>query len=121
MQTCSLQSDRNVFMCQADGAASAARKSAGCIVKIASTHGVVALRAALDLRASPSRVINMRSCSLRWAAHGIRVMQSRPASSKSIHVRVFRTRPDARQAMVRPGARGRFASERDVAGAVATW
>jgi NAD(P)-dependent dehydrogenase (short-subunit alcohol dehydrogenase family) len=109
------------FMCQHMARHLLARKCAGCIVNIASTHGVVALAQRSTYGISKAAIIHMtKMLAYEWAAHGIRVNAIAPGLVETpSRAEYFGARPDARKAMVDRVPAGRFASEGDVAGAVA--
>lgn len=109
------------FMCQQMARHLLARKRPGCIVNIASTHGVVALAQRSTYGISKAGIIHMtRMLAYEWAGHGIRVNAIAPGLVETpSRAEYFGQRPDARQAMIDRVPAGRFASEQDVAGAVA--
>lgn len=109
------------FMCQHMARHLLADKRPGCIVNIASTHGVVALAQRSTYGISKAGIIHMtRMLAYEWAEHGIRVNAVAPGLVETpSRAEYFGQRPDARQAMVERVPMGRFASEQDVAGAVA--
>ena len=97
------------------------RKASGCIVNLASTHGVVALAERSTYGIAKAGVIHMtRMLSFEWAGHGIRVNAVAPGTVDTpTRTAYFSERPGSREAMVQRVPMGRFATLDEVAGAVA--
>jgi NAD(P)-dependent dehydrogenase (short-subunit alcohol dehydrogenase family) len=109
------------FMCQQMARHLLARKRSGCIVNIASTHGVVALAQRATYGISKAGVIHMsRMLAFEWAKHGIRVNAIAPGTIETpSRAAYFAENPQVREAMLARVPAGYFGTPEDVAGAVA--
>lgn len=96
-------------------------KRPGCIVSLASTHGVVALAQRSTYGISKGGIIQMtRMLAYEWAALGIRVNAVAPGTIETpSRAAYFAENPDARTAMLARVPTGHFGTPEDVAGAVA--
>jgi NAD(P)-dependent dehydrogenase (short-subunit alcohol dehydrogenase family) len=92
----------------------------GCIVSLASTHGVVSLAERSAYGISKAAIIHMtRMLAYEWAAHGIRVNAIAPGTIETpSRAAYFRANPGAREAMLKRVPLGKFGTQKDVAGAV---
>jgi NAD(P)-dependent dehydrogenase (short-subunit alcohol dehydrogenase family) len=107
------------FMCQQMGRHRVAAGQPGCIISIASTHGLVALAGRSVYGIAKAGVMHMtRMLAIEWAAHGIRVNAIAPGRVNT---------PSRAESLAGPGylesalARvplGRFAESGEVAAAV---
>jgi NAD(P)-dependent dehydrogenase (short-subunit alcohol dehydrogenase family) len=103
------------FMSQQMGRHRVAVKRPGCIIHIASTHGLVALEGRSVYGIAKAGVMHMaRALAIEWAEHGIRVNAVAPGRVDT---------PSRAASLVEPGALarvplGRFGTVADVAGAV---
>jgi len=109
------------FMCQQMGRHLLADKRPGCIVSLASTHGVVALAQRSTYGISKGAIIHMtRMLAFEWAAHGIRVNAIAPGTIETpTRAAYFAENPKARKDMLARVPAGHFGTPEDVAGAVA--
>jgi len=109
------------FMCQQMGRHLLADKRPGCIVNLASTHGVVALAQRSTYGISKGAIIHMtRMLAFEWAAHGIRVNAIAPGTIETpSRAAFFADNPKARKDMLARVPAGHFGTPEDVAGAVA--
>lgn len=98
-----------------------AGKRGGCVVSLASTHGLVALAERSTYGIAKGAIIHMtRMLAFEWAGHGIRVNAIAPGTIETpTRAAYFRDNPGAREAMLRRVPLGEFGKETDVAGAVA--
>ena len=108
------------FMSQQFAKRCMAAKREGCIVSLASTHGVVALAERTTYGITKGAIIHMtRMLAFEWATHGIRVNAIAPGTietpSRAAYVA---ENPGAREAMLKRVPVGKFGTEDDVAGAV---
>ncbi len=96
------------------------RKRTGCVVSLASTHGVVALAERSTYGIAKGAIIHMtRMLAYEWAEHGIRVNAIAPGTIETpTRAAYFEDHPDARVAMLARVPFGRFGTEDDVTGAV---
>jgi NAD(P)-dependent dehydrogenase (short-subunit alcohol dehydrogenase family) len=97
-----------------------AEKREGCIVSLASTHGVVALAERATYGITKGAIIHMtRMLAFEWATHGIRVNAIAPGTIETpTRAAYFAENPGAREAMLKRVPVGKFGTEGDVAGAV---
>jgi NAD(P)-dependent dehydrogenase (short-subunit alcohol dehydrogenase family) len=109
------------FMSQQFARRVIARKQGGCIVSLASTHGVVALAERSTYGISKGAIIHMtRVLAYEWAQYGIRVNAIAPGTIETpSRTAYFDANPGTREALLRRVPIGKFGSEDDVAGAVA--
>jgi NAD(P)-dependent dehydrogenase (short-subunit alcohol dehydrogenase family) len=108
------------FMSQQFARRLIARKQAGCIVSLASTHGVVALAERSTYGISKAAIIHMtRVLAYEWAQHDIRVNAIAPGTIETpSRAAYFEANPGTRETLLRRVPLGRFGSQDDVAGAV---
>lgn len=108
------------FMCQQMGRHLLADKRPGCIVSLASTHGVVALAQRSTYGITKGAIIHMtRMLAFEWAAHGIRVNAIAPGTIETpSRAAFFEENPKARKDMLARVPAGHFGTPEDVAGAV---
>ena len=97
-----------------------ATKRAGCIINIASAHGLVGFPQRLSYGTSKGALIQMtRMLAIEWAPHGIRVNAIAPGTVETpSRTEFFAENPAAREAMTRRVPAGRFAVPDEVAGMV---
>ena len=98
-----------------------ARKRGGCIVNLASTHGIVALAERSAYGISKAGIIHMtRTLAFEWAAHGIRVNAVAPGTVETpTRTAYYDAHPGTREALLKRVPMGKFATPDEVAGAVA--
>src|SRR5262245_18532265 len=108
------------FMAQQVGRHLVGSRRPGCIVSLASTHGLVgyAQRAAYGI--SKAGFIQMtRMLAIEWAEHGIRVNAIAPGTIDTpSRAEYFSAHPDARKAMIERIPFHRFGTQDEVAGLV---
>jgi NAD(P)-dependent dehydrogenase (short-subunit alcohol dehydrogenase family) len=109
------------FMSQQMGRHLIADKRPGCILSLASTHGVVALAQRSTYGISKGGIMQMtRMLAYEWALHGIRVNAIAPGTIETpSRAAYFAENPEARKAMLARVPAGHFGTAEDVAGAVA--
>ncbi|HYH41528.1 MAG TPA: glucose 1-dehydrogenase [Burkholderiales bacterium] len=109
------------FMCQQMGRHLIADKRPGCIVSLASTHGVVSLAQRSTYGITKGAIIHMtRMLAFEWAAHGVRVNAIAPGTIETpSRAAYFKEFPQARKDMLARVPAGHFGTPEDVAGAVA--
>jgi len=109
------------FMSQQFARHLVAMQRAGCVVSLASTHGLVALAERSTYGIAKGAIIHMtRMLAYEWAGHGIRVNAVAPGTIETpSRAAYFEQNPGARDVMLRRVPLGKFAGESDVAGAVA--
>ena len=92
----------------------------GCIVSLASTHGVVSLAERVTYGITKGAIIHMtRMLAFEWATYGIRVNAIAPGTIETpSRAAYFAENPGAREAMLKRVPVGKFGTEGDVAGAV---
>ena len=95
-----------------------ATKRTGCIINIASAHGLVGFPQRLSYGTSKGALIQMtRMLAIEWAPHGIRVNAIAPGTVETpSRTEFFAANPAARKAMTRRVPIGRFAVPDEVAG-----
>lgn len=95
-----------------------ATKREGCIINLASAHGLVGFPQRLSYGASKGALIQMtRMLAIEWAPHGIRVNAIAPGTVETpSRTEFFAANPAAREAMTRRVPVGRFAVPDEVAG-----
>jgi NAD(P)-dependent dehydrogenase (short-subunit alcohol dehydrogenase family) len=107
------------FMSQSMGRHLVATGRQGCIVSIASTHGLVALAQRSAYGIAKAAVIHMtRMLSIEWAQHGIRVNAVAPGRVDTPSRAGSLAEPGYRDAALGRIPLHRFASAEEVAGAV---
>jgi len=92
----------------------------GCIVSIASTHGVIGLAARSTYGISKAGVSHMtRMLAIEWADHGIRVNAVAPGTVETrSRAAVFAANPQRRELMINRIPLGRFGTTEEMAAAV---
>jgi NAD(P)-dependent dehydrogenase (short-subunit alcohol dehydrogenase family) len=92
----------------------------GCIVSIASTHGVIGLAARSTYGISKAGVSHMtRMLAIEWADHGIRVNAVAPGTVETrSRAAVFAANPQRRELMINRIPLGRFGTAEEMAAAV---
>ena len=97
-----------------------ASKRAGCIINIASTHGLIGFAQRLSYGTSKGALIQMtRMLAIEWASHGIRVNAIAPGTAETAsRLEYFAANPAVRDAMIRRIPSGRFCTPDEIAGAV---
>jgi NAD(P)-dependent dehydrogenase (short-subunit alcohol dehydrogenase family) len=91
----------------------------GCIVNMASTHGVVGLAQRSVYGIAKAGVIHMtKMLAIEWAAHGIRVNAVAPGTVMTPSRTTLLNDPSAREMMLNRIPLRRFATVEEVAGAV---
>jgi 2-deoxy-D-gluconate 3-dehydrogenase len=91
----------------------------GCIVNLASTHGMTGIANRSVYGISKGGIIQMtRMLAIEWAAHGIRVNAIAPATVLTPSREKLLSDPGLRVAMLARIPTGRFATEEEIAGAV---
>ncbi|KPK18774.1 MAG: glucose 1-dehydrogenase [Betaproteobacteria bacterium] len=95
-------------------------KRGGCIINIASTHGLIGFPQRLSYGTSKGALIQMtRMLAIEWAPHDIRVNAIAPGTVETTsRNEFFAANPATHQAMLRRVPVGRFATPDEVAGMV---
>lgn len=95
-------------------------KRGGCIINIASTHGLIGFPQRLSYGTSKGALIQMtRMLAIEWAPHDIRVNAIAPGTVETAsRNEFFAANPATHQAMLRRVPVGRFATPDEVAGMV---
>jgi NAD(P)-dependent dehydrogenase (short-subunit alcohol dehydrogenase family) len=109
------------FLSQQMGRYLVGEKRAGCIISIASTHGMVGFAGASTYGISKAAIVHMtRMLAIEWAEHGIRVNAVAPGTTDTpSRAAMFAADPKRREQMVHRVPLGRFATAEEIAGAVA--
>ncbi len=109
------------FMTQQMGRHLVATGRPGCVVSLASTHGLVGLAERSAYGIAKGGIIQMtRMLAIEWAAHGIRVNAVAPGTiATPSRMAYFDANPDAHARMVARVPSGRFGLPEEVAAAVA--
>jgi NAD(P)-dependent dehydrogenase (short-subunit alcohol dehydrogenase family) len=106
------------FMSQQMGRHLVAGKRAGCIISIASTHGLVGLRERSIYGIAKAGVMHMtRTLAIEWAEHGIRVNAIAPGRVDTPSRAASLAEPGFEQAALARIPLGRFGTVDDVAAA----
>jgi NAD(P)-dependent dehydrogenase (short-subunit alcohol dehydrogenase family) len=97
-----------------------ATKREGCIINIASTHGLIGFPQRLSYGTSKGALVQMtRMLAIEWAPNGIRVNAIAPGTVETpSRIEFFAANPSTRDAMIRRVPVGRFANPDEVAGMV---
>jgi len=97
-----------------------ATKREGCIINIASTHGLIGFPQRLSYGTSKGALVQMtRMLAIEWAPNGIRVNAIAPGTVETpSRIEFFAANPSTREAMIRRVPVGRFANPDEVAGMV---
>ncbi len=108
------------FMSQQMGRHLVATRRPGCIISIASTHGMLGYAERSTYGISKAGIIHMtRMLAHEWAQHGIRVNAIAPGTVETAsRAEYFKSNAGARQAMIERIPLRRFGAPEDVAGAV---
>jgi NAD(P)-dependent dehydrogenase (short-subunit alcohol dehydrogenase family) len=108
------------FMSQQMGRHLVAARRPGCIISIASAHGMLGFPLRSTYGITKAGIIHMtRMLAYEWAEHGIRVNAIAPGTVDTpSRAAYFAANPDARRAMVDRVPLRRFATPEEVAGAV---
>ena len=107
------------FMSQQMGRHLVGAKRPGCIVSIASTHGLIGLQGRSAYGIAKAGVLHMtRMLAYEWAEHGIRVNAVAPGRIDTPSREASLADPKHRQAMLGRVPFGRFGTADEVAGAV---
>lgn len=108
------------FMCQQMGRHLAGGRRTGCIVNIASTHGLVGYPQRTVYGITKAGIMHMtRMLAIEWAPYRIRVNAVAPGTVETpSRAEFFRRDPQAREAMVARVPLRTLATPSDVAGAV---
>jgi len=95
-----------------------AKKRAGCIINIASTHGLIGFPGRLSYGTSKGALVQMtRMLAIEWAPHGIRVNAIAPGTVETpSRAEFFAANPATREAMTKRVPVGRFATPDEIAG-----
>lgn len=97
-----------------------AAKRTGCIINIASTHGLIGFPQRLSYGTSKGALVQMtRMLAIEWAPHGIRVNAVAPGTVETeSRKEFFAANPATREAMLKRVPVGRFATPEEVTGMV---
>jgi NAD(P)-dependent dehydrogenase (short-subunit alcohol dehydrogenase family) len=97
------------------------RRRRGCVVSLASTHGIVALAERSTYGIAKGAIVHMtRVLAYEWAEHRIRVNAIAPGTIETpSRAAYFDANPGTRETLLQRIPIGEFGSESDVAGAVA--
>ena len=107
------------FLSQLFGRACINDKRPGCIVSIASTHGMTGIGERLVYGISKAGLIQMtKMLAIEWAGHGIRVNAVAPATVMTASREKLLSDPEARARMLSRIPIGRFVTPEEVAAAV---
>ena len=107
------------FMCQQMGRHLIGSGRPGCIINMASTHGIVALAARLVYGVSKAAVMHMtKMLAIEWAQHGIRVNSIAPGTVDTPSRAAFLADPKTREMMLNRVPLHRLGTADEVAAAV---
>jgi NAD(P)-dependent dehydrogenase (short-subunit alcohol dehydrogenase family) len=108
------------FLAQRVGRHLIEQKRPGCIVSLASTHGVIGLGGRSTYGISKGGIVQMtRMLAVEWAPYGIRVNAIAPGTVETpSRAAVFKADPARREAMMRRVPMGRFGTAEEMAGAI---
>jgi NAD(P)-dependent dehydrogenase (short-subunit alcohol dehydrogenase family) len=107
------------FMCQCAARHFVARSVPGCIVNLASTHGVVGFAGVAAYGISKAAIIHMtKTLAVEWAQYGIRVNAVAPGTVDTPTRAATLSDPEFRQNILNTVPLHRFATVEDVAAAV---
>lgn len=107
------------FMCQQMGRHLISSGRPGCIINMASTHGIVALAERLIYGVSKAAVMHMtKMLAIEWAQHGIRVNAIAPGTVDTPSRAVFLADPKTREMMLNRVPLHRLGTADEVAAAV---
>jgi 2-deoxy-D-gluconate 3-dehydrogenase len=106
------------FVTQQMGRHLVARRRPGCIISIASTHGLVALEERLAYGVAKAGVMHMtRMLAYEWAEHGIRVNAIAPGRVNTASREISLSQAGFREKMLARVPLKRFAESAEVAAA----
>lgn len=107
------------FMCQQMGLHLIGDGRPGCIINVASTHGIVAMAQRVIYGTSKAAIIHMtKMLAIEWAQHGIRVNAIAPGTVETPSRAVFLSDPKARETMLNRVPLHRFGTAEEMAAAV---
>ena len=107
------------FMCQQMGRHLIGSGRPGCIINMASTHGIVALAERLVYGVSKAAVMHMtKMLAIEWAQHGIRVNSIAPGTVDTPSRAAFLADPKTREMMLNRVPLHRLGTADEVAAAV---
>ena len=107
------------FMCQQMGRHLVGSGRAGCIINMASTHGVVGIAGRLIYGTSKAAIIHMtRMLAIEWAPHNIRVNAIAPGTVETRSRAAFLADPKTRETMLNRVPLHRFATSEEIGAAV---
>ena len=107
------------FLCQKIGRHFIARKVPGCIINLASTHGVVGYAGVAAYGISKAAIIHMtKTLAVEWAEHGIRVNAVAPGTVETPSRAKTLADPQMRQGILSRVPLHRFGTPEEVASAV---
>jgi len=107
------------FMCQQMGRHLIGGGQPGCIVNMASTHGVVGLALRVLYGTSKAAIIHMtKMLAVEWAEHGIRVNSIAPGTVETPSRAAFLADPSTRETMLNRVPLHRFGTAEEVAAGV---
>lgn len=110
---------KGAFMCAQAAAAVMVEQKHGCIVNVASQHGVVGNRLRAPYCASKAGLINLtRALAIEWAEHGIRVNAVSPTFVSNEGNAALIAQPEMAEQIRRGILLGRPATAEDVAWAI---
>ena len=107
------------FMCQQMGRHLVGGGRPGCIINVASTHGIVAMAQRVIYGTSKAAIIHMtKMLAIEWAQHGIRVNAIAPGTVETPSRAAFLSDPKTREMMLNRVPLHRFGTAEEVADAV---
>jgi len=107
------------FMSQQMGRHLVATKRPGCIINIASTHGIVAMPLRVAYGSSKGGMLQLtRMLAIEWAEHGIRVNAIAPGRVETASRAALNRAPGHREMMLSRIPLRRFATSEEIASAV---
>jgi NAD(P)-dependent dehydrogenase (short-subunit alcohol dehydrogenase family) len=107
------------FMCQQMGRHLIGGSRPGCIINVASTHGIVAMAQRVIYGTSKAAIIHMtKMLAIEWAQHGIRVNSIAPGTVDTPSRAAFLADPKTREMMLNRVPLHRFCTAEEVADAV---
>lgn len=107
------------FLCQKAGRHMIELGTAGCIINVASTHGVVAFPNRSVYGISKAALIHMtRMLAIEWAEYGIRVNAIAPGTVETASRAAMLADPKVKEAMLNRVPLHRFATPQEIAEAV---
>ena len=107
------------FMCQQMGRHLIGGGRPGCIINVASTHGIVAMAQRVIYGTSKAAIIHMtKMLAIEWAQHGIRVNAIAPGTVETPSRAAFLADPRTRETMLNRVPLHRFGTAEEMAAAV---